>query len=125
MDQVSPDMINAAQGFWARIVLFFEIMLVPTRLYQLVAVAALLIVSWLLARVASRFFTDWLRHQANWPKWRLRLGLLIDRRMTLIVFMILAWAVALVMREITWPSRSQLIALAAIIDGIYEAAART
>ncbi|MGR3403166.1 mechanosensitive ion channel family protein, partial [Paracoccus sp. (in: a-proteobacteria)] len=115
MDQVSPDMINAAQGFWARIVLFFEIMLVPTRLYQLVAVAALLIVSWLLARVASRFFTDWLRHQANWPKWRLRLGLLIDRRMTLIVFMILAWAVALVMREITWPSRSQLIALAATI----------
>lgn len=115
MDQVSPDMINAAQGFWARIVLFFEIMLVPTRLYQLVAVAALLIVSWLLARVASRFFTDWLRHQANWPKWRLRLGLLIDRRMALIVFMILAWAVALVMREITWPSRSQLIALAATI----------
>ncbi len=59
--------------------------------------------------------TNWLRSRENWPKWRLRLGLQIERRLMLIVFAALSWAVVLVMREITWPSRSQVIALAATI----------
>ena len=115
MNQVSPDMIDAAQGLWSRIVLFLEIMLVPTRLYQLATIALLLLVSWLIGRLASAVLTNWLRSRENWPKWRLRLGLMINSRMTLIVFMLLAWTVVMVMREITWPSRSQLIALAATI----------
>jgi small-conductance mechanosensitive channel len=68
-----------------------------------------------LARLLSPLLTNWLRSRENWPKWRLRLGLQVDRRLTLIVFAAAVMGVVLVMREITWPSRSQVIALAATI----------
>ena len=115
MEQLNPDVVDAAQGVWTRLILFLETLLIPTRLYQLLAVAGLVVVSWAGGRIGSRLLTEWLRTRDNWPKWRLRLGLLINRRMSLICFALLAWIVVLVMREVTWPSRSQLIALAATI----------
>ena len=115
MEQLNPDVVDAAQGVWTRLILFLETLLIPTRLYQLLAVAGLVLVSWAGGRIGSRLLTEWLRTRDNWPKWRLRLGLLINRRMSLICFAFLAWIVVLVMREVTWPSRSQLIALAATI----------
>lgn len=115
MEQLNPDVVDAAQGVWTRLILFLETLLIPTRLYQLLAVAGLVVVSWAGGRIGSRLLTEWLRTRDNWPKWRLRLGLLINRRMSLICFALLAWIVVFVMREVTWPSRSQLIALAGTI----------
>lgn len=115
MEQLNPDVVDAAQGVWTRLILFLETLLIPTRLYQLLAIAGLIVVSWAGGRIGSRLLTEWLRTRDNWPKWRLRLGLLINRRMSLICFALLAWIVVFVMREVTWPSRSQLIALAATI----------
>ena len=115
MEQLNPQMVDAAQGLWGSIVTFFQLLLLPSRRYQLVAVVVLAGLSWLLSRWLSRLLTDWLRRRENWPKWRLRLGLLVNRRLALLVFVVLSWVVVLVMREITWPSRSQVIALAATI----------
>lgn len=115
MEQLNPQMVDAAQGLWGSILTFFQLLWLPTRRHQLVIVLGLVALSWLLARGLSRLFTGWLRRRENWPKWRLRLGLLIDRRMTLLVFVVVSWSVVLVMREVTWPSRSQVIALAATI----------
>ncbi|MTE00450.1 mechanosensitive ion channel [Paracoccus sp. YIM 132242] len=115
MEPIGPDIVDAAQGLWSRISLFFEIMILPQRLYQLAAIAGLAVLSWLLGRLAARAWTAWLHHRDDWPKGRLRIGVLIGRRMGLIIFAALAWAVVLVMREMTWPSRSALIALAASI----------
>ena len=115
MERVHPDMSDAAQGLWSRVSLFFELMLVPTRTNQLLAILGLLLLSWLMGRLASRWLTGWLHGRENWPKWRLRLGVLVNRRISLIIFALVAWAVVLVMRELTWPSRSALIALAASI----------
>ncbi|WP_371930848.1 mechanosensitive ion channel family protein [Paracoccus spongiarum] len=115
MEQFSPEVIDAAQGLWDRVWMFLRTLLIPSRLYQLPAIAGLVLLAWLVARLISPRLTGWLRSRENWPKWRLRLGLLVDRRLTLIVFTLLAWAVVLVMREVTLPFRSQLIALAATI----------
>lgn len=115
MEPVGPDIMDAAQGLWSRIVLFVRIMVLPARLYQLAAIVGLALTSWLLGRIAARFWDRWLRSRETWPKWRLRLGVLIGRRLGLMIFVLLAWAVVLVMREVTWPSRSNLIALAASI----------
>ncbi|WP_103171826.1 mechanosensitive ion channel family protein [Paracoccus sp. SY] len=115
MEPLGPDIVDAAQGLWSRIALFFEMMILPMRLYQLAAIAALILLSWLVGRVASGLWGAWLHDRVDWPKWRLRLGVLIGRRMGLIIFALLAWTVVIVMREITWPSRSALIALAASI----------
>ena len=115
MEQVSPEVVDAAHGLWSQVSLFFQTMLLPWRLYQLGIIAVLIGVAWLAKRAVSPRLTAWLRRQEGWPKWRLRLGILIDQRLQLIIFMLLAWLTVLVMREITWPSRSQLIALAAIV----------
>ncbi len=115
MEQLNPEIIDAAQGLWGSLVTFFKLLWLPSRRNQLIAIAALIGLSWLVARLLSPVLTNWLRNRENWPKWRLRLGLQIQRRLMLIVFAILSWAVVLVMREITWPSRSQVIALAATI----------
>lgn len=115
MEPVGPDIVDAAQGLWSRIALFFETMILPTRLYQLAAIAGLILLSWAMGRIAARLWGDWLHRRDNWPKGWLRLGVLIGRRLGLMIFAVLAWAVVLVMQEITWPSRSVLIALAASI----------
>lgn len=121
MEQLNPEVLSAAQGLMDRIWLFLETLLVPSRMYQLPAIAGLMLLSWLIARLCSPALTHWLRSRENWPKWRLRLGLLIDRRLTLIVFTLISWAVVLVMREVTYSFRSQLIALAATIAAAWVA----
>lgn len=115
MEELNPQVVDAAQGLWYNISQFIDLVMIPSRLYQLPAIAALILISWLIGRLLSRLLTGWLRTRANWPKWRLRLGLLIDRRLTLIVFAILSWIVVLVMREVTYSFRSQMIELAATI----------
>lgn len=115
MQQLSPDLVTATQGLWMRIALFLETLLIPMRLYQLVAIVGILLLSWLVGRPLSRLLTDWLRARQGWPKWRLRLFVLVNRRMTQIVFALLSWLVVAVMLQLTWPSRSQVIALAATI----------
>jgi small-conductance mechanosensitive channel len=115
MEELNPEVIDAAQGLWDRISLFVDMLLIPSRMYQLPAICGLVLISWLIARLLSPRLTGWLRSRENWPKWRLRVGLLIDRRLTLIVFTILAWVVVLVMREVTYSFRSQVIELAATI----------
>lgn len=111
MEPVGPEIVNAAQGLWSGILRFAD----TGRLYQLGAIAGLALLSLTLGRIAQRIWDRWLRSRDGWPKWRLRLGLLIGRRLGLMIFVILAWAVVLAMREATWPSRSALIALAATI----------
>ncbi|MCF3972668.1 mechanosensitive ion channel family protein [Paracoccus salsus] len=115
MEALNPEVVDAAQTLWYRISLFVDMLLIPSRMYQVPAIAGLVLLAWLIARLVSPRLTHWLRTRANWPKWRLRLGLLVDRRLTLIVFTILAWAVVLVMREVTYSFRSQLIELSATI----------
>ena len=85
------------------------------RLYQIGLLLGLVLLSLLIAWRLDGRIRDWLRAQDGWPKWRLRLALVLLRRLRLIVFVALAWATTWIMREVTWPSRSYLIALAATL----------
>ena len=86
MEQLNPDIIDAAQGLWGSVVTFFKLLWLPSRRNQLLAIVVLIGLSWLVARLLSPMLTNWLRSRENWPKWRLRLGLQIERRLMLIVF---------------------------------------
>ncbi|WP_185968580.1 mechanosensitive ion channel domain-containing protein [Paracoccus sp. M683] len=116
MDQLTPDIVNAAEGLWSHVRLFAQSMLAPWRLYQLLGIVALAVLAWLAAWLTAPRLSDWLRSREGWRKWQLRLGLMVGRRLRLIFFAIFAWATVAVMRELTWPSRSQLIALAAVVS---------
>ena len=113
MDQIAPAIADAANGFADSALRFAQSMMMPWRLYQLAAIAAILAIAWVLKRIVSPLFTDWLRAKEGLPKWKLRWAVVVNKRWGLIFFAALSWATVAAMREATWPSRSQIIAIAA------------
>ena len=85
----------------------------PWNSYQLVIALALFLLAHLLARMFTPRLQVWMRSREDWPKWRLRLLVLIRRRLRGIIFVALIWIIVTVMREVTWPSRSYLLVLLA------------
>lgn len=84
------------------------------RLWQLLILLALAAAAWAVHRHVGPRLRTWVARQ-GWPRWRLRLASILLRRLWLVAFVALAWAVVLVMREATWPSRSYMLALVATI----------
>ena len=54
-----------------------------------------------------------MRTREGWPKWHLRWLLVIHRRLRGIFFALLIWIILILMREITWGSRSYIIGIIA------------
>lgn len=92
-----------------------QTLLRPWNAYQLVIAICLFVLAHLLAKFVGQRLNDWLRNRENWPRWRLRVALVIQRRLRALFLAILLWAAVLVMREYTWPSRSYLLAIFANI----------
>lgn len=85
------------------------------RQYQVVIIIGLIAAAYLLRLLTRRRWDDWARARAGWPKWRLRTLVQVMRRLTLVYFVLLSWALYLVMQEVTWPARSYLIGIAATL----------
>lgn len=88
----------------------------PWRFYQIGILLALFALSHLLTRhLIDPKIDTWLRSLKGMKPSQLRFMLLIARRSRLIVFALIAWITVLIMREVTWPSRSYVIAIAATL----------
>ncbi len=81
--------------------------------YQLLIALAVFVAVHLSAKILRPKVSDWLRAREGWPKWKFRIGLIVQRRLRMILFVLSMWTVVLIMREITWPSRSYLLAIIA------------
>ncbi|MEM9797775.1 MAG: mechanosensitive ion channel domain-containing protein [Pseudomonadota bacterium] len=107
---------------WAQISTYAQDLLRPGwKLWQVLIILGLIAVAWLLKRWAADRMTAWMRSQTGRPKWQLRTLVMIRNRLWLIVFAALAWILYLAMQELTWPSRSYLIGLAATIGTAWTA----
>ena len=84
------------------------------RLWQLLILIGVVAFALAVHRYAGPRLRTWVARQ-GWPRWRLRLASILLRRLWLVAFVAAAWAVVLVMREATWPSRSYVVALVATI----------
>lgn len=84
------------------------------RLWQLLILVGLAAAAVAAHRILGPRARTWVARQ-GWPRWRLRLASILLRRLWLVAFVLLAWIVVLAMRELTWPSRSYLVALVATI----------
>ena len=110
------DLLRQIEALAARGATLAEGFLVPGwRLWQLLILIGLLAAAWAATRALNPRIRHWLKEREGWPKWRLRTAVILQKRLMLIVFVILAWGTVLVMREVTWPSRSYVIALVATI----------
>jgi small-conductance mechanosensitive channel len=85
----------------------------PWNAYQLLIALGVFGTAHLLASFIKPRMHEWMRGREGWPKWRMRVLVVFHRRLRMVSFVILIWMVVLVMREITWPSRSYLLSIIA------------
>ena len=102
-----------ALNLWEQAQEFALGLLRPWNAYQLVIALGLLILAHLLSRILAPRIHNWMRAREGWPKWRMRLLVLLHRRLLLICFVFLIWPTVWIMQEVTWPSHSYLLSIIA------------
>ncbi len=111
VDPTQAAIQSAVEVFFTQAQVLLENLLRPWMAYQIAIAAGVLVSAWLLARLLRPRLDAYLRSRSGWPKWRLRLGLIVQRRLQMILFVLLIWITVWIMRETTWPSRSYLLAI--------------
>ncbi len=89
--------------------LFAENMFRTWNLYQILMAIGVFVIAHLLRAVLGPRIRAWMGSRENWPKWRMRILVVVHQRLRAIFFVTLIWIVIFVMREVTWPSRSYLL----------------
>ncbi|KPP93119.1 MAG: Small-conductance mechanosensitive channel [Rhodobacteraceae bacterium HLUCCA08] len=110
---LADEAVEIGQGLIGQATDFLQSLLRPWNAYQVGIAIAILAVAWILAAIIRPRLHEWMRSREGWPKWRFRALLTVHKRMRGIVFVVLIWIVIAVMREITWPSRTHLLAVIA------------
>jgi len=101
---ISNDLLSQGQ-------VFLETLFREWNLYQILIALAVFAVAHLLRALLGPRIRAWMASRDNWPKWRMRVLVVIHQRLRAIFFVVLIWALIAVMREITWPSRSYLLSV--------------
>ncbi|AHD01882.1 mechanosensitive ion channel family protein [Leisingera methylohalidivorans] len=109
----TAEALEFGQRIWELAAEGAGLLLRPWNAYQAGIALALFVLAALIARPVAGAFHDWLRQREGWPRWRMRAGLVLHKRIRGILFVLLIWVVVLVMQEATWPSRSRLLAVIA------------
>ncbi len=84
--------------------------------YQVIAVIVLFMLAHCMRLWLAPQFREWMAAREGWPKWRMRVMVVIHRRLRHLFFVMMIWPVVLVMQEITWPSRSFVLSLVATLS---------
>ncbi|MGR3462620.1 MAG: mechanosensitive ion channel family protein [Roseovarius sp.] len=102
---------DIALGLWAQAELFLRGLLRPWNAYQVGIAVVLFAAAHLANRILGPVCHDWMRRREGWPKWRMRLLVMLHRRLRLVFFVMLTWPAVWILRATTWPSRSYLLAI--------------
>lgn len=102
-----------------RLQTFAEGLLRPWNAYQIAIALGIFICAHLIAHFAKPRLYDWMRDREGWPKWRMRVLVVLHRRLRLILFVIIITLVVAIMREVTWPSRSYLLGIIADLSAAW------
>ncbi len=114
MDTLVQAILEQGAALWSFLDTQVRLMMLPARLAQLLVVAGCFVAAWLLRLWAAKRMRDWMHGLEGWPRWRLRLLLIVQRRLQLIFLATLLWSATWVMQAIYFfPSRSYLVALVA------------
>ncbi|MGC1497803.1 MAG: mechanosensitive ion channel domain-containing protein [Sulfitobacter sp.] len=114
------EFLTSLQAQFSGVTVFLQSVVTPGwRQNQIIILVALALVAWLLHRLSGNLTDKWVRSREGWKKWQLRMVVQIKRRFGLIWFAVMAGGVYLVMQNITWPSRSYLIGLAATLATVW------
>lgn len=107
--------VDAGQSLLDQAEAFVTTMFRTWNLYQVAIAVALFAIAHLLRMVFGPRIRAWMATRENWPKWRMRILAVVHRRLRAIFYVGLIWITVWVMREVTWPSRSYLLAIIATL----------
>lgn len=108
--------LMSADEIWHLVLRFIEDILTPGwRQNQIIALVIIALVAWGLHRFAGHRIDAYVRSRDGWDKWKLRVIVQIKKRLGLIFFALISGLVYQVMQQVTWPSRSYLIGLVAML----------
>jgi len=85
----------------------------PWNAYQIGIALLIFATAHLAAHLLRPRLHEWMRSREGWPKWRIRILIIIHRRLRMVLFVCGIWLVVWIMREATWPSRSYLLGVVA------------
>ncbi|MEE4345786.1 MAG: mechanosensitive ion channel domain-containing protein [Paracoccaceae bacterium] len=105
--------LQVALGLLTRMELFLTSLMRPWNAYQIGIALGVLLVAHVLARFLAPRVSEWMRSREGWPKWRMRLAVTLRNRLRLILYVAMIWPLVWIMREVTWSSRSYLLAIIA------------
>lgn len=88
-------------ALWQMAVAQGRLLLLPSRLYQLLILLLCGLLAWGLNRWLAPRYHAWMRGLEGRPKWQLRMMVVVHRRLGLIIFTLLIWIAAAIIREIT------------------------
>ncbi|WP_457649766.1 mechanosensitive ion channel family protein [Profundibacter sp.] len=105
------------QTLFDKLLAFGNSLLLPSRLTQMGIMIGLLIIAYLVKLYFGPKIHEWMRGLTGRPKWQLRILVMLHRRMQLIVFVALIWAVIAFMRQGLglFPSRTYLLSIVGTI----------
>ena len=116
MENEIQSVISASSGLWESLVQFGQTMLLPSRLYQIGVIFAGFILAVIIRMPTAPRYDNWMRGLEGRPKWQLRWLLVLQKRLTLLIFAALMWlAVALFAWAFAFPSRRYLLTVVATI----------
>ena len=90
MDQTTvstEDLAEVSLGLWVWAQGFIDNLLRPWNAYQLGIALGVFALSYLVTRLARPRMHDWMRQREGWPKWRMRVLVVLHRRLGMVVFM--------------------------------------
>ena len=87
----------------------------PWVAYQLGMALAVFVLAHLLRHWLGPPIRNWMGTREGWPKWRMRVLVVVHQRLRAMFFVVLMWMLVWIMREATWPSRSYILGLIATL----------
>ena len=114
-DAMGPDdleqALNIGADLFGQAEAFFYSLLRPWNLYQVFIAIGLFVLAHLLRAFLGPRIRAWMASRESWPKWRMRILAIVHMRLRAIFYVALLWLTIVIMREITWYSRSYLLSL--------------
>lgn len=108
-------LVGVGQSLIEQAGVFLTTMFRTWNLYQIAIAVGLFAVAHVLRVIFGLRIRSWMAARDNWPKWRMRILVVIHQRLRPIFFVILIWVAVGIMREVTWPSRSYLLSIIATL----------
>ena len=116
MESEQQGLTSQILALWDQLLSSAQNLLLPSRLTQVIILLVLFAAAWLGNRWLGPKIYQWMRTLEGWPKWRLRVLVVVHQRLQLILFTLFAWAsVGAMMQISSFPSRRYILALVATI----------